>query len=66
MSKKIYGYVIINSETGEQWGADVYASKAGASSSYNHYHNNGWRNSNKHKFADQTLWVRKELVLKDD
>lgn len=66
MSKKIYGYVIINSETGEQWNADVYAGKAGAASSYNHVHNSPWQYENRHKFADQTLWVRKPLVLGDD
>lgn len=64
MSKKVYGYVIINSETGEQWG-DTYASKAGAVSSYNHHFNCSWREG-RHKFADQTLWVRKELVLGDE
>lgn len=64
MSKKVYGYVIINSETGEQWGG-TYASKAGASSAYNHHFNSHWKD-NAHKFADQTLFVRKALVLADD
>jgi hypothetical protein len=64
MSKKVYGYVIINSKTGEQWGG-TYASKAGASSAYNHHFNSYWSKP-KHKFADQTLWVRKELVLADE
>lgn len=65
MSKKVYGYVIINSETGAQWG-DTYASKAGAASSYNNHFNRPWKNDERHKFADQTLWVRKELVLADE
>lgn len=65
MIKKVYGYVIINSETGEQWNADVYAGKAGAANSYNSVHNKHY-SSNRHKFSDQTLWVRKELVLADE
>lgn len=61
--RKVYGYVIINSETGEQWG-DTYASKAGASASYNHHFNSPWRDRmQRHKFADQTVYVRKELVI---
>jgi hypothetical protein len=62
MSKKVYGYVIIDSETGEQWG-DTYASKAGAAASYNSHFNSPWRNVDRHKFADQMVYVRKELVL---
>lgn len=60
---KVYGYVIINSETGEQWGT-TYASKQGAALAYNHHFNSHWKDDH-HKFADQTLWVRKELVLAD-
>lgn len=63
-NRKVYGYVIINSETGEQWG-DTYASKAGASSSYNHHFNARWRDK-RHKFDEQTVFVRKELVLADE
>jgi len=61
---KVYGYVIINSETGVQWGTQVYSGKAGAANSYNQVHNSKWLN-NPHKFADQTLFVRKELVLSE-
>jgi hypothetical protein len=61
MSKKVYGYVIINSDNGEQWGT-AYSSKQGATLSYNTYFNSHWR-QDRHKFADQTLWVRKELVI---
>lgn len=63
---KVYGYVIINSETGEQWGTQVYSGKAGAANSYNQVNNNPWNRDKRHKFADQTLYVRKELVLKDE
>lgn len=65
-NRKVYGYVIINSETGEQWGTQVYSGKAGAANSYNQINNNVWNRDNRHKFADQTLWVRKELVLADE
>lgn len=62
---KVYGYVLINKETGEQWGT-VYASKQGAALSYNqHFYNCYWR-ENRHKFADQDLYERRELVLKDE
>lgn len=64
MSKKVYGYVIINSETGEHWGG-TYASKQGAALAYNSHFNRYWSEP-RHKFADQTLWVRKELVLVDE
>lgn len=59
---RVYGYVIINKDTGEQWGG-TYASKAGAANAYNTYHNNNYRHENRHKFADQTVWERKPLVL---
>jgi hypothetical protein len=65
MDKKVYGYVIINSETGEQWGTQVYSGKAGAANSYNQVHNNAYNRELRHKFADQTLFVRKELVLSE-
>ena len=61
--KKVYGYVIINKETGEQWGT-TYASKQGAALAYNSHFNSSWNYSgNRHKFVDQDVWVRRELVL---
>lgn len=62
---KIYGYVIINEKTGEQWG-QVYQSLAGAARSYNEVHNGYFARDGKHKFADQSEWVRKPLVLQDE
>lgn len=62
---KVYGYVLINKETGEQWGT-VYSSKSGAANAYNCYHNNYWKGELRHKFADQDLYERRELVLKDE
>lgn len=62
---KVYGYVLINKETGEQWGT-AYASKQGAALAYNSYHNSGWHGAARHKFADQDLYERRELVLKNE
>lgn len=62
--KKVYGYVIIHKDTGEQWGG-TYATKAGAASAYNSRHNSYWCNP-RHKFADQDIWLRKPLVLADE
>lgn len=61
---KVYGYVIINKDTGEQWGG-VYAAKAGAANSYNQHFNSYWRDD-RHKFSEQNTWVRKALVLQDE
>jgi hypothetical protein len=65
MSNKVYGYVIIHKETGDQWGG-VYANKAGAASAYNHYHNNHYQREKRHKFADQDAYQRRSLVLADE
>lgn len=62
--KKIYGYVILHKDTGEQWGG-TYASKAGAANAYNSCHNSYWEKTG-HKFADQDIYVRKALVLQDE
>lgn len=64
MSDKIYGYVIINKETGEQWGK-TYTSKSGASKSYNDHFNSWWQNP-RHKFSGQDVYELKPLVIKDE
>ena len=65
MSSKVYGYVIINKETGEQWGRQVYNRKNGAANSYNQqfrYYNV----DDSVKFQNQDVYVLRELVIKDE
>lgn len=65
--KKVYGYVIIHKETGEQWGG-AYSSKAGAALAYNHHFNSTYYRirGDRHKFSEQDTWIRKALVIADD
>lgn len=63
---KVYGYVIINKETGEQWGRAVYNRKNGAANAYNHVHNSFYQRENQHKFSEQDVYGLRELVLKDE
>ena len=64
-------YVIVNSETGEQWHSDVYHNATGAKTSYYHASKYYDRAANKWKcvrFDDQTKYklVKVKLVPVDE
>ena len=62
---KVYGYVIINKETGEQYGRQVYNRKNGAANSYNQQFR--YRAVDESlKFQNQDVFILRELVIKDE
>ena len=58
-----HGYVIVNGVTGARYG-QVYSSKGGAKSSYNHRSEVRWHGAP--KFDDQTEYLLKRLVIADE
>jgi len=60
---RTHGYVIVHAETGDRLG-QVYSSKGGAKSSYNHRSEVRWHGAP--KFNDQTEYLLKRLVIADE
>lgn len=58
MNKKIVGYCIVDTESGERWG-DLYESSRGAKSSFNSWvkQTNYYRPNTKPQFDEQTQYV---------
>lgn len=67
MTKRVVGYCIIDTETGERWG-DLYESQGGAKSNFNSWvrQRNYYKDRGQSKYNDQSRYVIKEVWLLDE
>lgn len=66
IDKKVYGYILVDKETGEEWGNTIFYTKCAAACGYNNVNNRSWRDAERHTFNQQNKWEVKVLVVQDE